>query len=177
MDVVRHLHELITKTATSWMSLEDNDIEDKKLQLFLVGASIGGPIARLYTQHHPGIVAGMLLLDSNICSVNYSDILPDPNAPEFAPEDVVRDDCTLVQYIEARNKLVAMFDLHVKNPEHLDRRTGPKLLPIASGPQLDGPGPKGPLLSIVGHDPLTFAEQGFERMGTPRSVTMEFLNR
>jgi hypothetical protein len=64
-----------------------------------------------------------------------------------------------------------MFDLNAKNAEGLDRSTGPKLLPLADGPLL-----KCVKLSVVGHDPVTFTEGSFEKMGTPRSMTNKFVN-
>lgn len=63
-----------------------------------------------------------------------------------------------------------MFDLSVKNAENLDRTKGPALLPFADEPKL-----KGLWMSVVGHDPVTFIEGSWERMGTPRSVTERFL--
>lgn len=79
-------------------------------------------------------------------------------------------------YIIHRNKLTAMFDLHVKNAEELDRTTSPKLLPSATSPRLTGPEGKGPWLSVVGHDPETFAMQSLEGMGTPLSLSNKFTN-
>lgn len=70
-----------------------------------------------------------------------------------------------------------MFDLKVKNAEGLDRTPGPRLLPFADRPKLVGPGGRCPLLSVVGHDPVTFANVNFERMGTPVSCTMKFTNK
>jgi len=176
-DVVNNLHEIIMAIATSKLGLKEADVESKKLHLFLVGASIGGPIVRLYAQDHPGVVAGVLILDSNIANANYSDIWPDPDAHGFDPETVISSDCTLEQYKSARTALAAMFDLNVRNPEFLDRSNSPSLLPASDGPKLRGPEETGPLLSVVGHDPLVFADQSFERMGTPRSLTMRLTDR
>jgi pimeloyl-ACP methyl ester carboxylesterase len=177
LDVVTDLHEIITTIATSKLSLDAQDVENGKLQLLLLGASIGGPIVRLYTQHHQGIVAGAIILDSNICNANYSDIWPDPDAPGFDPKTVIADDCpTVEEYKEARQKLAVMFDLNVKNAESLDRSTGPYLLPDADGPKLVGAGGVGPFLNIVGHDPVTFADGSLEKMGTPKSLSMKFTN-
>lgn len=175
--VMNDLHEIILTIAASKLDLKKADVESGKLQLLLVGASIGGPIVRLYTQNHPGLVAGAIILDSNIVNANYSDIWPDPDAPGFDPNTVISDDCPTVEtYKEARNKLAAMFDLKVKNAEGLDRSTGPSFLPDADGPKLVGVGGTGPYLSIVGHDPVTFADGSLEKMGTPKSLSMKFTN-
>ena len=84
------------------------------------------------------------------------------------------DDCTLEQYVEASSKLAAMFAFKAKNGERLDRRTCPTLLPHANSPKLTGPRGKLVKVCVVGHDPETFADEGFERMGTPRSFTKRY---
>jgi pimeloyl-ACP methyl ester carboxylesterase len=98
LDVAKDLYEIITVIATTKLGLKGSDIENGNLSLLMVGASIGVPILRLYAQAHPSLVAGAIFLDSNIPNVNYSDFLPDPDAPGFDPRTVVSDDCTLVQY-------------------------------------------------------------------------------
>jgi pimeloyl-ACP methyl ester carboxylesterase len=177
LDVVRDLHEIITRVvAKMYPDLQARDVDTGKLDLLLVGASIGAPIARLYSQYYPGTVAGLILLDSNIANVNYSDFWPDPESSDFDPTTVVSDDCTLDQYKKERMKLAAMFDLNVKNPEGLDRTTGPTLLPYANSPVLEGPQGVGPLLSVIGHDPEVFEILSFQMMGTPRSLTRKLTN-
>ena len=176
LDVAIDLHEIIQVIATTKLGLSEQDFESGKLQVLMIGASIGAPVARLYAQRYMRIVAGMILLDSNICNVNYSDIWPDPEAPGFDPKIVVDEDCTFEQYLEHRKKLVGMFDLRVKNPENLDRSNSPVLLPYADSPMLVGPGGKGPFLSVVGHDPEAFANIGFAMMGTPKSLSRKFMN-
>lgn len=171
LGVANDLHEIILTISTTRLGLIASDKSQDKLHVLLLGASIGAPIARLYTQHHPGLVAGMILLDSNIANVNYSDFLPDPSSPDFAEKKFLDEDCNLEQYREARAKLVAMFDLKVKNPENLDRTTSPQLLPYADAPKLVGVGEAGPELSVVGHDPETFANMSLMMMGTPRSLS------
>jgi pimeloyl-ACP methyl ester carboxylesterase len=172
LDIVTDLHAIITQLASTNLSLSPSDIKSGKLNLLLVGASIGVPIIRLFAQHHPSLISGAIFLDSNICNVNYSDILPDPDTPGSDPTDLTDAECNLEQYRTARTALLKMFDLDVKNPENLDRTTGAVLLPQSDGPKLVG----GPWLSVVGHDPETFVEMGMERMGTPRSVS-RFVNR
>jgi len=85
---------------------------------------------------------------------------------------VTAPDCTLEQYIAARTALIEMFDLDVKNAEGIDRTKGLQLLPHADSPKL------APLtyLSIVGHDPETFATGSLEKMKTPISMTNKFVN-
>lgn len=159
LDVVHDLHELISQVISTqpW--------------LLLVAASIGAPLVRLYAETYPGSVASLILLDSNICNANYSSFWPDPSASDFNPEDVTAPDCTLEQYIEATKIQSGMFDLAVKNKEGLDRRTSAKLLPHADGPVLESPEGKMPKLCMVGHDPEAFAEEGLQKLRTPKSFT------
>jgi pimeloyl-ACP methyl ester carboxylesterase len=175
IDVSNDLHEIIMTIAVSKLDLQKSDLEVGKLHLILVGASIGAPITRLYIQDHPGIVAGVILLDSNI-AVDYSAVWPDPDAPGFDPSLVVSDDCTLEQYRIERAKVARMFDLKVKNPEGLDRSNSAVLVPHADAPKLMGLDGKGPLLTVVGHDPETFKEMSFLMMGTPQSLSEKLTN-
>jgi pimeloyl-ACP methyl ester carboxylesterase len=176
MDVATDLHEVITAISILKLGFTEAGPDNGKLHLLLIGASIGVPIVRIYAQKHPGTVAAAILLDSNIANVDYSDFWPNPDSPYFDPKTVVSADCTLEQYKDARKKLVEMFDLKVKNPECLDRRNSPILIPYSDSPKLIGPGGKGPFLTVVGHDPETFADMSFEMMGTPKSLSTKFTN-
>jgi len=149
IDVANDLHEIITTIATSRLGLHESDLEEEKLHLLLIGASIGAPIVRVW---------------------------PDPDAPGFDPESVISDDCTLEQYRVERAKLSKMFDLKVKNPEGLDRSNSAVLLPDADAPKLVGVDGKGPELTVVGHDPETFTEMSFMMMGTPKSLSERLTN-
>jgi pimeloyl-ACP methyl ester carboxylesterase len=176
-EVVSDLHALILSISSSYLSLSPPDISGEKgrLGVMMVGNSIGVPIIRLFAQTYPGLVHGAFFLDSNICNISYSEILPDLSSPGFRLHDIVSEDCSFEMYVEQRKKLGAMFDLDVENAEGLDRRTGKVLLPRSDGPLLIGKG-GGVWLSVVGHDSVTFADVGFEKMGTPRSLN-GFLDR
>ncbi|KAF7939886.1 uncharacterized protein EAE98_000013 [Botrytis deweyae] len=176
MDAANDLHEIILVIASKELGLEKTDAENGRLSVIFVAASVGVPIARLYVQSHPFICAALIALDSNIANVDYSDFLPDPLSPTFDPSTVLAPDCSLPQYIEARTRLTNVFDLSVPNSESMDRRPGPRLLPCADKPKLIGTNGKGPWLTVVGHDPVTFADASLERMGTPKSMSMRFTN-
>ncbi|CZS92656.1 hypothetical protein WAI453_006623 [Rhynchosporium graminicola] len=171
LDVAYDLHQIILKVAAKKLGLQRSQVEHGSLQLLLVGASIGAPIARLFAQSYQNLVSGLVLLDSNIANVNYSDFLPDPESPDFDADSLLSTDCTLKQYREARLKVTNMFDLNAKNPEGLDRTNSPVLLPYSNQPKLLGPGESGPLLSVVGHDPDTFADVSLAMMGIPKSLS------
>ncbi|KAF7874391.1 uncharacterized protein EAF02_008368 [Botrytis sinoallii] len=176
MDAANDLHEIILVVASKELGLEKTDAENGRLSVIFVAASVGVPIARLYVQSHPFICAALIALDSNIANINFSDFLPDPLSPTFDPSTVLAPDCSLSRYIEARTRLTNVFDLSVPNSESMDRRPGPRLLPCDDKPKLIGTNGKGPWLTVVGHDPVTFADASLKRMGTPKSMSMRFTN-
>ena len=145
-----------------------------------VAASIGVHIARLYTTHFPPStpesykISALLILDSNISNSELTLLWPDPYHPSFDPRDVVAEDCTLEQYVEARAKLNERFASDAKNSEGLDRRNAKVLLPEAGAPKLVGRDGEGVWVTVVAHEGGVFAEEGWERMGTPRSATGRF---
>ncbi|KAL2072314.1 hypothetical protein VTL71DRAFT_11657 [Oculimacula yallundae] len=171
LDVAHDLHNIILTIAAKEFSLQISEVENGSLRLLLVAASIGAPIARLYAQNYRGIVSGLVILDSNIANVNYSDFLPDPDLPGFDNDTLLSDGCTLEQYREARLKLARMFDLNVRNLENIDRTNSPALLPYSDQPKLVGTSQTGPLLSVVGHYPETFTDLSYTMMGTPKSLS------
>lgn len=161
-DVVEDLHELLQVVVP------------KSSRFVFVAASIGVHIARLYADKYPGVVEGLLFLDSNIGNAEFTDFLPDPNAADFHPGDVIGDDCTLEQYTAAFALLGTMFNSDAKNLERLDRRNVKELLPDPSSPKLKGADGKGPWLIVAGHDPDVFAQQSFEMIQVPKSITKKY---
>ena len=161
-DVVRDLHELLQVVAPN------------SSRLVFVAASIGVHIARLYADKYPGVVDGLLFLDSNIGNQEFTDLWPNPHATDFQPSDVLSEDCTLEQYEAAYAKLGMMFNSDVKNSEGLDRRNIKKLLPEPSAPKLKGSDGKGPWLTVAGHDPDFFVEENFEKLEVPKSISKKY---
>jgi pimeloyl-ACP methyl ester carboxylesterase len=161
-DVVNDLHELLEVVAPN------------SSRFVFVAASIGVHIARLYADKYPGVVEGLLFLDSNIGNVEFTDLWPNPHAPDFEPSDVVGEDCTLEQYTAAYTKLGMMFNSDVKSPEGLDRRNVKNLLPDPAAPKLKGPEGQGPWLIVAGHDPELFVEDTFEKTKVPRSINKKY---
>ncbi|PYH42443.1 alpha/beta fold hydrolase [Aspergillus saccharolyticus JOP 1030-1] len=90
LTVVRDLHQLLTQIASDKMGTELS-----RLPLVVVSNSIGGALARLYAQEHPGTVAGLLFLDSVLANSDFVSIYPDPDASGFdlasLPEGVTAD--------------------------------------------------------------------------------------
>lgn len=162
-DAVKDLEELLQVVAPRNYS-----------HLILVAASIGVHLARLYTQSNPQKVAGLLILDSNIGNVEFTDLWPDPRVPDFKQDNVLSDDCSLEQYTEAYTKLGKIFNSDVKGPEGLDRRNVKKLLPDPASPKLVGPGGQGPWLIVTGHDPEHFADESLKMMKIPKSLTVKY---
>ena len=154
-DVVQDLHQLINQIATEKM-----DSSPKKLHLVFVANSIGCPIARLYAQAYPGLITGLLLLDSMIANSNF-DWWPDPDAEGFN-QDELPADVTVQVLREQRAKFAMIFAPDVVNREGLDRRNIADLLPESDRPQLIGSGGNKPLVTVVGHDPHQFAAESLQ---------------
>ncbi|KAI0008583.1 alpha/beta-hydrolase [Xylariaceae sp. FL0662B] len=147
-------------------------------KLILVGNSIGAVVGRLYAQTHPGAVAGLLFLDSNVANSDLVSVFPDPDAPGFDAGSQLPPDVSVAELRETRARYAAMFHPSVPNPEHLDRRNVAALLPHADGPALEGPEPgKGPWITVVEHDWETFADESLRgSLGAPKSLTNAFVN-
>jgi len=124
--------------------------------LIFVCSGIGCALARLFTQHNPGTVTGLLFLDSIITDADALDIWPNPDSES----DVTLPDGVSVQELrETRRKYGDAFGVHVTSEEGLSRRNLKDLLPRADQPCLEGYLGKGPYLTVVGHDWESFAEE------------------
>ncbi|KAI0974731.1 Alpha/Beta hydrolase protein [Xylaria arbuscula] len=169
LDVVRDLHQLIIQTTPN------SDSQPKRIMF--VANSIGCAIARLYSQHYPGTVAGMLLLDSIMANSDFVSIFPDPDSPEFDPGSLPQGVTPDMLY-ETRNKFRQVFHPSVKNPEGLDRRNLATLLPDADRPSLShGYAGRAPFVTVVGHDPEWFAKESLQSsMETPISISTNYTN-
>lgn len=123
-------------------------------QLVFVCNSIGCAVARLFAKTYPATVSGLVFLDSIMAHVDLVELWPDPDATGFDKSDLPQgtsvDDMRRVKE-EYRKR----FDVAAPNPEGLNRKTLAELLPEASGPKLQG----NPLLTVVGHDDETFAQE------------------
>ncbi|KAL9045238.1 MAG: hypothetical protein Q9214_001690 [Letrouitia sp. 1 TL-2023] len=151
-DVVIDLQQLLVQFTRGQLHLK---LED--LRLVLVGNSIGCAIARLYAQTYPGSVSALLLLDSMMANSNF-DWWPNPDAEGFDPKELPAD-VSIEVLREQRRKFAAMFAPSAINKESLDRRNAAELLPKSDGPMLIGPGGSSPLVTVVGHDGMRFAEE------------------
>ncbi|KAK8091656.1 hypothetical protein PG997_002017 [Apiospora hydei] len=165
---------------TSLKSLHLPDSHHKPpTRLFLVSHSLGAPLSRLFAQHHPGTLAALLILDSNMANNDFVSLFPDPDAPgsDFDPQRDLPADTTLDQLRAARDFARSMFHPAAPNAENLDRRTLPSLLPRSDGPVLIGDGggkEKGRLiLRVMGHDPQTFADESLKVW--PRGLTERYV--
>lgn len=144
-------------------------------RLIFTSASIGVHIARLFDERFPGRVVAHLMLDSNMGNIGLTDLLPDPDAPDFDPSSVLAEDCTLPQYRTAFERARPIFDASTKNAEGLDRRNVRDLLPLPSAPSLTGRNGSKPWLTVVGHDKTVFEEESARLLMVPVSITRKFI--
>lgn len=154
-DTTNDLHHIILHVAEHGFSSPL-----RNYQLIFVANSIGCAIARLYAQFHPRTVAGLLLLDSMMANSNF-DFWPNPDSENFREEDL-QDDCSVEVLREQRAKYLAIFSPQATNKEGLSRRNLALLLPKSNEPRLIGSDGKGPWITVVGHDPETFAQESLK---------------
>ncbi|KAI0890217.1 alpha/beta-hydrolase [Annulohypoxylon maeteangense] len=185
-EVVSDLHELILevwRTRVIWEQRRRPGWREPKSEpnLILVGNSIGCVIARLYTSKYPGIVEALLFLDSNIANSDQVSLFPDPDSPSFDPR-VLPFGTTVDELRRVREGYRSLFHPSVANPEHLDRSSIADLLPESWKPKLVGAGEpgeevRGPLITVVGHDWNTFADEGLHgKLHVPKNMTNRFVN-
>ena len=164
---VEELHSLISHISTK-------HFPHQSPILFLISQSIGVPLARLYDQHHPGQISAHLFLDSNIANTDFISIYPDPDAPDFNAS-TLPSDTTINDLQTMRERTQKMFHPSVPNAEGLDRSNLAHLLPHADKPALHAPHGKTPFVTVVGHDPEAFAEEGLKLQGAPKGLNLRFM--
>lgn len=158
-DAVVDLHELISQISSEQLS-----VTSSQLQILFVANSIGCAIARLYAQQSPGVVVGLLLLDSIMANSNF-DWLPNPDLDGFNPEADLPGDVSVEVLREQRARFATIFDPGVANQEGLSRRNLAQLLPHSDGPRLVGPDGRGPWVTVMGHDFEKFADESLKVRG------------
>ncbi|KPI37648.1 uncharacterized protein AB675_3992 [Cyphellophora attinorum] len=142
--------------------------------LIFVSHSIGVPLARIHNQQTTNskhLAAAHLFLDSNIANTDFISIFPDPDSPDFDPSIQLPEGTTPDDLRGLRQRTRAMFHPSIPNPEGLDRSNLAELLPNADKPTLRGPEVStgketSPYLTVVGHDPVAFAQEGLRMQGT-----------
>lgn len=140
----------------------------------ILGAnSIGCALARWYSREYPNTVAALLLLDSVLANSDFVSIFPDPDASDIDPIQLQGLPADMIRAVRAGARRV--FHPDVGNKEGLSRPNLAHLLPDSDGPLLKGPAGHGPLVTVVGHDFDTFAEESTQ-MGVPKLVTNAFIN-
>ncbi|KAK9364640.1 Alpha/Beta hydrolase [Lipomyces kononenkoae] len=169
--VVRDLRQLLIQITFEKQGISDID----HVQLVFVCNSIGGALTRLYAQEYPGTVSGLLRLDSVLANSDFVSIYPDPDAPDFDASTLPAG-VTIDAIREARAYMQRVFHPVNGSKEGLSRRNLCQLLPANDGPQLQGPGGRGPWVTVVGHEFVTF-EGEFEGMGgAPPLLTRLYMN-
>ncbi|KAL8769256.1 MAG: hypothetical protein Q9209_004757 [Squamulea sp. 1 TL-2023] len=168
-DVVHDLHRLVIQIWTNKIKKPQNEI-----RLIFVANSIGCAIARLYAMFYPSHAEALLLLDPMIANSDF-DWFPDPDSKDFDPM-ALPDDVSIDVLREQRTKFATFFAPDVINKEGLDRRDLADHLPYSDGPLLEAPDGRGPILTVVEHDPERFASESLQSMGTPISLSMKYTN-
>lgn len=84
-DVMSAVRDLKQFTLQVWKEHLQTSNPSHYPCLVFVCNSIGCAIARLFAQTYPGTVCGMLFLDSIMANSDYTNMWPDPDAPDFDP--------------------------------------------------------------------------------------------
>ncbi|KAI9147537.1 hypothetical protein HJFPF1_12563 [Paramyrothecium foliicola] len=159
VDAAHDMRELISQVASEMMGISNVN----NLQLVLVANELGCAIARLYAQEYPGTVSGIIFLASTLTNTDFVSLFPDPDSHYFGGS--LPANATLDEVRETRTKLQAVLHPSIPNKEGLSRRSLMQLLPYANSPKLIGPGGRGPLITVIGQDFNTFAQQMRKTMG------------
>lgn len=140
-------------------------------KIIMVSHSIGVPLVRIHgllqDEYRSKDVYAHLFLDSNMANNDFTSIFPNPDDDDFKAQELP-DDTTVDDLRKLRQRTRAMFHPSISNSERLDRNSLKDQLPRADEPKLAGPNGRSPYLTVVGHDPVAFAEEGFRLNGTPR---------
>ena len=168
-DAAQDLNELLEKTCLQYF---DRPL-DESFDIVLVGNSIGCAIARLLVPLCTIPIKGFLFLDSIMANSDF-DLWPDPDSPDFDPVGLPPE-LANGGLKEQRKAFLARFGPNVVNKEGLNRRNLLNLLPNSTGPPLIK-GPVHPWLTVAGHDPVVFANNSFEQMGTSTYLSSQYTN-
>lgn len=168
--VIQDLRQLISQIADEKLGISDV----QELSLIFVANSIGCALGRLFAQEYPGLVAGLLLLDSYIANTDFVSAYPDPGAADFDPTSLPAG-VTVENLRITRAGMRRIFHPDVGNKEGFSRHNFPALLPDSDKPLLEGPSGSSPFVTVVGHDFDVFAEET-ARMGATKAVTNAYLN-
>ncbi|KAI4744996.1 alpha/beta-hydrolase [Aureobasidium sp. EXF-12298] len=172
-DVVSDLYSFLTLFCPQKL-----DSQLSKLKVVLVCNSIGCAIARLYCDTNPATVSGLIFLDSIMANVDLVALWPDVDAPGF-DKATLPESTTAEEIRGVREQYRSRFHASVPNPEGLDRKTLAQLLPSSQGPRLEGT-----LITVVGHDAETFAQENEfddtddpkKSFGVRKALVMEYVN-
>jgi pimeloyl-ACP methyl ester carboxylesterase len=155
-DVTDDAHELIGTVSP-----------DRCGRIVFVNNSIGAHVARRYADRHPGVVEGIMFLDSNPGSVEFADIWPDPKDPSFDLEKMIPTGTSREAYEAAYTKMTTIFAPGAKNKEGFDRREIKNMLPSPSSPKLMASAGKRPWITVVGHELEAFSDEEAQMFQIP----------
>lgn len=157
MAAANDLRELIAGVAEKHLEIGPTEIDG--LPIIFVAHSFGGVVAELYAKQYPRSVVALLLLDPSPTDTDGESWFPDPDASDFKPE-TLPDGITAAMLRKARAQHRASpYNPNSPNKEGIKWDNLSNYIPEVGMPQLLGPWENTPLLTIMGHDPLPYAEQ------------------
>jgi pimeloyl-ACP methyl ester carboxylesterase len=157
MDAANDLRELIVGVAEKHLKIKPNEIDG--LPVIFGAHSFGGVIAELYAKKYPRTVIALLLLDPSPTDTDGESWFPNPDAPDFKPESLP-DGITADLLRKARaQQRASPYNPNTPNKEGIKWDNLSTYIPEVGARRLLGPWENTPLLTIMGHDPLPYAEQ------------------
>jgi pimeloyl-ACP methyl ester carboxylesterase len=175
-DAVKDLHQVVVQLMElkfGWSRHVDQSLRQDLPRIVFCAHSVGVCVARMFADAYPGVVQGILMLDSAIATKQAEDIIPDPNDPlqwagrrdpqtawgrfGFPDENVLSKDAIKDARQKVRRSPISGYAMTSKEQMRWDHM--PEQLPRADEPKLRGPTEHLPLITVMARDPEVLAQQ------------------
>lgn len=169
-DAVADLHQLLVQTMElkfNWSRSVDADAQQPLPRIVFCAHSFGACVARMFAAAYPGIVQGVLIIDSAIAQYRAEDMYPDPDVPEswaqrhdgksmwskggWPDESVISKEMCRDAIKKTRASPISGHPLTTRERMRWDHM--PQQLPDNKGPKLRGPTEHLPLVTVMISDP------------------------
>jgi pimeloyl-ACP methyl ester carboxylesterase len=176
VDAVRDLHQAIVQVMElkfGWSRHVDQSLEQDLPRIVFCAHSFGVCVGRMFADTYPGVVQGILMLDSAIAAIRAEDIIPNPDDslqwasrrdPQtawgkfgFPGEDVLSKDVIRDARQKTMRSPISGYAMTTKEQIRWDHM--PTQLPRADEPKLRGPIEHLPLITVMTSDSEVLAPQ------------------
>lgn len=180
-DAVRDLHQIIVQVMElkfGWSRHVDQDLEQDLPRIVFCAHSLGVCVARMFAEKYPGVVQGILMLDSALAVTRAENLVPNPDDPVqwasrlnektawgrrgFPGEDVLSKAVIRDARKTMTKSPISGYAMTTKEQIRWDHM--PTQLPRADEPKLRGPTGHLPLITVMSNDQEVLAAQ-YGRVG------------